>query len=113
VSLFFCFLDYIFLLGALSIKKSDLTKYNSVIRSHRCEKNYDKNSGGIESAAVLNMFQRSVAKYGIYYTKYVGDGDSKAFAMLTKTTPYPGIIKCFIPKIITFNTEALTIVFIF
>jgi len=46
----------------------------------------------MESDAVYNMFKRSVSKYGTYYTKYIGDGDSKAFAVLTKMTPYPGII---------------------
>ena len=45
----------------------------------------------MESHAVLNMFNRSVSKYGVYYTRYVGDGDSKTFAVLSKTTPYPGM----------------------
>jgi hypothetical protein len=38
------------------------------------------------------MFERSVSKYRIYYVKYVGDGDSKTFNILSKTAPYPGII---------------------
>jgi len=90
---FCCFLDYIFsFTGALAIKKSNPAKYNDVIRSHHCEKNYNKSSGTIEANAVLNMFQRSVSKYEIYYTKYVGDGDSKTFASLSDKPPYPGII---------------------
>ncbi|CAM4989164.1 unnamed protein product, partial [Rotaria socialis] len=65
--------------SALSIKKSNPAKYDNIIRSHQCEKNYDKSSGAMESAAILIMFKRSVSKYGVYYTKYVGDGDSKTF----------------------------------
>ncbi|CAF4701676.1 unnamed protein product, partial [Rotaria sp. Silwood2] len=75
---------------ALSIKKSDPAKYDSIIKSHQCEKNYDKSSGTMESAAILKMFKRSVSKYGVYYTKYVGDGDSKTFPVLSKIVPYPG-----------------------
>ncbi|CAF5046096.1 unnamed protein product, partial [Rotaria sp. Silwood1] len=77
-------------MGALAIKKSNPAKYNDVIRSHKCEKNYNKSSGTIEADAVLNMFQRSVSKYEIYYAKYVGDGDSKTFATLSDKPPYPG-----------------------
>ncbi|CAF5132496.1 unnamed protein product, partial [Rotaria sp. Silwood1] len=77
-------------MGALAIKKSNPAKCNDVIRSHHCEKNYNKSSGTIEAHAVLNMFKRSVSKYGIYYTSYVGDGDSKTFTILSNETPYPG-----------------------
>ncbi|CAF1518925.1 unnamed protein product, partial [Rotaria sordida] len=77
-------------MGALAIKKSNPAKYNDVIRSHKCEKNYNKSSGTIEANAVLNMFKRSVSKYGIYYTSYVGDGDSKTFTSLSNAKLYPG-----------------------
>ncbi|CAF1397743.1 unnamed protein product [Rotaria sordida] len=77
-------------IGALAIKKSNPVKYNDVIRSHQCEKNYNKSSGTIEAHTVLNMFKRSVSKYGIYYTSYVGDGDSKTFTSLSNAKPYPG-----------------------
>ncbi|CAF4080776.1 unnamed protein product [Rotaria sordida] len=79
-------------MGAFAIMKSNPAKYNDVIISHHCEKNYNKSSSTIEAAAVLHMFQRSVSKYEIYYTKYVGDGDSKTFATLSDKPPYPGII---------------------
>ena len=46
----------------------------------------------MEAAAILNMFKRSVSKHGIYYTKYVGDGDSKTFSALSKFAPYPGTV---------------------
>ncbi|CAF4183851.1 unnamed protein product [Rotaria sordida] len=79
-------------MGALAIKNSNPAQYNDIIRSHKCEKNYKKSSGTIESGAVLKMFQRSVSNYNIYYTKYGGDRDSKTFAALSDTPPYPRII---------------------
>ena len=90
---FCCFLDYIlFFSGALAIKESDPAKYNDVIRSHKCEKTYKKSTGTIEADAVFNIFKRSVSKYEIYYTNYVGDGDSKMYTALSKTISYPDII---------------------
>ena len=77
---------------ALSIEKSDPEKYNDVIQSHQCEKNFDKSSGTMESGVVHKMFKRSVSKYGVYYTKYVGDGDSKTYSLLSKMMPYPSIV---------------------
>ncbi|CAF1415536.1 unnamed protein product [Adineta steineri] len=77
---------------ALAIKTSDPNKYKDIIKSHQCEKNYDKSSGGMESSAVLSMFNRSTSKYGVDYTSYVGDGDSKAFNALSKAAPYPGSV---------------------
>ncbi|CAF2068009.1 unnamed protein product [Rotaria magnacalcarata] len=73
---------------ALSIKKSDPAKYNDIIKSHRCGKNFDKTLVPLEAAAVLNMFKRSVSRYGVYYTKYVDDGDSKTHNILLKNAPY-------------------------
>jgi hypothetical protein len=46
----------------------------------------------MEAHAVLNMFKRSVSKYGIFYTSYIGDGDSRTFTILSKAAPYPGIV---------------------
>ncbi|CAF4516378.1 unnamed protein product, partial [Rotaria sp. Silwood2] len=74
---------------ALSIKKFNPAKYDNIIRSYRCKKNYEKSSGTMKSAAILIMFKRSVPKYGVYYTKYVGDGDSKTFSVRSKIVPYP------------------------
>jgi hypothetical protein len=95
VSFFVSFLNTFFFLGALSIRKTNPAKYKHVIRSYRCEKTHEKSSGMMESDAVLKIFKRLSSRYGIYYTRYVGDGDSKTFAALSKTTPYPGIDNIF------------------
>ncbi|CAF3873911.1 unnamed protein product [Rotaria magnacalcarata] len=52
------------------------------------KKNFDKSFGTMEATAVLNMFKRPASKYGVYYTKYVGDGDSKTHHILSKNPPY-------------------------
>ncbi|CAF4350274.1 unnamed protein product, partial [Rotaria sp. Silwood2] len=74
---------------SLAIKKSNPNKFKDILKSHQCEKNYEKSSGTMESSAVLSMFNRSISKYGVHYTSYIGDGDSKAFSTLSKATPYP------------------------
>lgn len=81
------------------------------MKTHRCEKNFDKSSGTMESHAILQIFQRSFAKYGVYYTKYVGDGDSKAFTSLTKTNPYPGTLLFFFLKIVVSKNGELLMFF--
>jgi hypothetical protein len=45
---------------------------------HKCKKNYEGTSGGMEGAGVLNIFNRSICTQATCYTKYVGDWDSKA-----------------------------------
>lgn len=45
--------------------------------------------GGIESSgAIINIFRRSVETRSVKYTKYLGDGDSKAFSSVTEDKPY-------------------------
>jgi hypothetical protein len=45
---------------------------------HECKNNYAGISGGMDGAGGLNIFNRSLHTRGICYTKYLGDGDSKA-----------------------------------
>ena len=45
----------------------------------KCKENYEVTSGGMEVAGVLNIFNFSICAQGICYTKYLGDGDSKAY----------------------------------
>ncbi|CAF3794361.1 unnamed protein product [Rotaria sp. Silwood1] len=62
---------------ARSIMKSNPAKYDSIIKSHQCEKNYDKSSGTMESAAILKMFKRSVSNIDwCGYLKSARDGTS-------------------------------------
>ncbi|GFY22060.1 uncharacterized protein TNCV_3297041 [Trichonephila clavipes] len=44
-----------------------------------CKRNFEGYSGKMEVAGALSIFQRSQSLYNVRYTKYLGDGDSKAF----------------------------------
>lgn len=69
-----------------------LSKYclgcNKNTENHKCNRNYEGFSGGMESTGVLNIFHRSEATRGIRYSKYLGDGDSKAFMKVQEAKPY-------------------------
>ncbi|GFS71793.1 uncharacterized protein TNCV_3714911 [Trichonephila clavipes] len=49
-----------------------------------CKKNFDGYSGRMEVDEALSIFQRSVQRYDVRYTKYFGDGGSKAFVVKNK-----------------------------
>ena len=42
----------------------------------------------MESAGAINIFHRSVKKYNLRYTKYLGDGDSSSFSKIVESKPY-------------------------
>ncbi|GFU23181.1 uncharacterized protein TNCV_3516141 [Trichonephila clavipes] len=45
-------------------------------------------SGKMEVAGSLSIFQRSQSLYNVRYTKYLGDGDSKAFTSIVENKVY-------------------------
>lgn len=45
----------------------------------------------MEVDAVLEMFLRSEEKFGVRYTNYVGDGDTKTFKSILDAEPYEDI----------------------
>ncbi|GFO44193.1 hypothetical protein PoB_007069800 [Plakobranchus ocellatus] len=53
----------------------------------KCTKNYEGSSGGMEVAGALKMWGRSL-DYGVRYTTFVGDGDTKTFSALVEKSPY-------------------------
>ncbi|GFU34084.1 uncharacterized protein TNCV_3198931 [Trichonephila clavipes] len=53
-----------------------------------CKKNFNEYSGRMEVDGALSIFQRSVQRYDVRYTKYLGDGDSKAFDDIVKNKVY-------------------------
>lgn len=44
-----------------------------------CVKNHSGSAGSMEVKGMLNIFQRSEAKYDAQYLNYIGDGDTKTF----------------------------------
>jgi len=53
-----------------------------------CQANYEGSAGGMEPAGVLEMFCRSKEKYSVFYTGYIGDGDSKTHKHVCDGKPY-------------------------
>ena len=40
---------------------------------------FAKSAGAVEAVSASSIFQRSVCTYGLRYTQYLGDGNSKAY----------------------------------
>lgn len=53
-----------------------------------CKANYMGTSGGMEVDGAKTIFQRSVPRYNVRYTEYLGDGDSGAFKSVFDSKPY-------------------------
>ena len=66
-------------------------EYNNWHAEHypKCQKNYDGSSApAMEPEGVKQMFNRSVGKHNLRYTKYIGDGDTKSFKLVNDSKPY-------------------------
>lgn len=53
-----------------------------------CTANFQGSSGNMEVEGAKQIFAGSLEKYGVRYTKYLGDGDSKAYNEVVKSQPY-------------------------
>lgn len=54
----------------------------------KCKKNYTGSAPAMEPEGVKQMFNRSISKHNIRYTKYIGDGDTKSFKIVSDSKPY-------------------------
>ena len=52
-----------------------------------CKKNYCGAAGGMEPAGMVKIYRRSEELYGLRYTGYLGDGDSKSFKTVASADP--------------------------
>jgi len=71
-------------------KKRNTEEYNDWSENHQnhCSANHTGSSGKMEVDAVIEMFKRSVEKFGVQYRNYIGDGDSKTYSGILKAAPY-------------------------
>ncbi|XP_070159831.1 LOW QUALITY PROTEIN: uncharacterized protein [Polyergus mexicanus] len=71
-------------------KKQDTEEYNEWKIEHEqvCHMNHHGSSGKMEVDAIKEMFQRSENLYGVKYTDYIGDGDSKTYKGIIDSKPY-------------------------
>ena len=74
------------------LKKNSLDddEFQEWFEDHKesCSSNHDGSAGKMEVDSIEEMFLRSEEKFGVKYTNYIGDGDSKTFAGILKMNPY-------------------------
>ncbi|GFW10994.1 uncharacterized protein TNCV_4459691 [Trichonephila clavipes] len=61
---------------------------NKTKHLQNCKRNFEGYSGKMEVAGALSIFQRSQSLYNVRYTKYLGEGDSKAFTSIVENKVY-------------------------
>ena len=67
---------------------NDNIKLSTIKKGHTCAKNHDGSAGSMEVAGAVKIFGRSKDQYGLQYTEYLGDGDSKAYATVASSNIY-------------------------
>ncbi|GFW83579.1 uncharacterized protein TNCV_2204281 [Trichonephila clavipes] len=58
------------------------------MHNENCKANNFGNSGSMEVSGALEIFQRSESLHGLQYTKFLGDGDSRAYKAINEMQPY-------------------------
>ncbi|XP_065055580.1 uncharacterized protein LOC135684104 [Rhopilema esculentum] len=75
-------------------KKNDFNKDSlaylqwQIRHESRCSMNHKGSSGSMEVEGLQDIFKRSMEKYGIRYTTFIGDGYSSSFSTISKEKPY-------------------------
>lgn len=67
------------------------TKDNETPKSHKCFKNYEGPSTGMESTILVEGFRKSMEQHGLVYARMVSDGDSSTHAKILEARPYENI----------------------
>lgn len=60
-------------------QNNDNTKLSTIAQGHECAKNHNSSPGAMEGGGALVIFQQSETLHNPKYTKYLGDGNSKAY----------------------------------
>ena len=55
---------------------------------HVCTANHEGSSGGMEGAIITEIFCRSEQLYKLRYTRFIGDGDTNTFKVVSEAKPY-------------------------
>ncbi|CAD6227261.1 GSCOCG00011964001-RA-CDS [Cotesia congregata] len=71
-------------------KESDPQAYEewSSLHEEECDVNHQGSVSKMEVDSVKDMFGRSISKYGVKYSRYIGDGDSATHKGLLDLDPY-------------------------
>nr|XP_032514623.1 uncharacterized protein LOC116768095 [Danaus plexippus plexippus] len=75
-----------------AIKKNTLDddEFENWYESHKenCSSNHAGSAGKMEVDSIVEMFSRSIEKFGVMYSNYIGDGDTKTFLGILNSDPY-------------------------
>ena len=76
-------------------KEKNPEEYEEYWSTHKllCTANFSGSSQSMESAAAIEIWNRSIACHSLVYDTYIGDGDSSSYKNLVKADPYNGIAK--------------------
>ena len=69
-------------------QKKEKPEYEEWKATHQCNINHKKSSGLMEAAGAVEIFQHSVQKHKLVYSKYLGDGDTSSFKEVVESNPY-------------------------
>ena len=66
-------------------------EYKLWFDSHRpnCKKNFSSSIQSMEHEAAKIIWSRSTSKHQLYYSTFIGDGDSKSYQQVVTMDPYP------------------------
>ena len=67
-----------------AVKRDDPIRCDIWHASHNCKLNYRGSAPNMEKIGAIKIFGRSIAKHGMYYTSFYGDGDSKSYSAVQK-----------------------------
>lgn len=70
-------------------KKEGTAQFEQWKSIHVCDINHEGSAGKMEPDGIKQLFRRSVEKYGVKYSTYIGDGDTKTYKELLNAQPYP------------------------
>ena len=77
------------------LRKGELEedRYEEWLTEHKphCHKNFDQSSGAMELEGAKLMWKRSIEKYKMRYTVFIGDGDTNTYDGLCQSKPYDDI----------------------
>ncbi|GFY28259.1 uncharacterized protein TNCV_4395931 [Trichonephila clavipes] len=70
---------------------SRFCKCPNKMHNENCKANHFGNSGSMEVSGAIEIFQRSESLHGLRCTKFLGDGDARAYKTVNEMQPYEDI----------------------
>ena len=61
---------------------------NTEPSAHKCFKNWNGSSSGMEADIIVEGFSKSIELYGVKFARFIGDGDSNVYKKILDSRPY-------------------------